>query len=77
MKLWLVRRTDPIGYDEWDAVVVAAETQDDAQYIHPSPYLKVFSQHYGWAKAETLSVEYLGTTDRKIEGVVLASFNAG
>ncbi len=34
MKLWLVSRTDPIGYDEYDSMVVAAETEEEAQGVY-------------------------------------------
>jgi len=93
MKLWLVSRTDRIGYDEYDAVVVAAETEDAARKTYPSGDLHIrwdeekgtFTStiyegrwfDHSWGKVSDLTVEYLGTTDREIEGVILASFNAG
>lgn len=95
MKLWLVKRKDRVGYDEYDSMVVAAETEEDAKLIHPNGYAKAvkvdgrytwfwnngFSGEFHgtpcWGAVKDLSVEYLGTTDRDIEGVVLASFNAG
>lgn len=98
MKLWLVKRKDPIGYDQYDSMVVAAETEEEARLTHPSGYLKAekVGAYYKWfwdmplsnlngkpytndtwGNVKDLSVEYLGTTDRDIKGVVLASFNAG
>lgn len=74
MKLWLVSRTDDISYDEYDSVVVAADTEEEAREISPN------GSDWGWRvnpKVSTLTVEYLGTTNRKISGVILASFNAG
>jgi hypothetical protein len=98
-KLWLLKRTDRIWYDEYDSCVVAADTKEEARYTYPSTYYKyvrvfedwklvynyedshplngVDADPGGWADPETLTVEYLGTTDRDIKGVVLASFNAG
>ena len=97
-KLWLVSRTDVVGYDEYDSVVVAADTEEEARAIHPNgvakaklvdgywrffwdnPGSSIHSRrydNYGWAYVTSLTVEYLGTTDRDIKGVVLASFNAG
>lgn len=92
-KLWLVERTDRIGYDEYDSMVVAADTEEEARYTHPYKALEaniVDGRFYNWVWASTgdayydsswqpkeLTVEYLGTTDRDIKGVVLASFNAG
>lgn len=92
MKLWLVSRTDQIGYDQYDSAVVAAETEDVARHTYPGDSYfwndklqgwatywnrETLSECYDWAKPDTLTVEYLGTTDRKISGVILASFNAG
>lgn len=31
MKLWLVQRTDPVGYSEFQGFVIRAETQMDAR----------------------------------------------
>lgn len=99
-KLWLVSRTESIGYDEYDSMVVAADTEGEALLVHPSGYVKglvadgqwvgwvwdmpsdshLFNQPYGndgWNAVDKLTVEYLGATDRDIQGVVLASFNAG
>lgn len=97
-KLWLVRRTDVVGYDEYDSMLVAADTEEEARTIHPNGaakaelidgYWRFFwdipdSILHGepfndssWAYPTTLTVEYVGTTDRDIKGVVLASFNAG
>ncbi len=91
MKLWLVKRNDRIGYDQYDSIVVAAWTSDEARYTHPYDRL-VWSFHRGmwvyansglevcddaWAAPSTLTVEYLGYTDREISGVIHTSFNAG
>jgi len=101
-KLWLVRRTDRIGYDEYDSMVVVADTELEARTYHPNGDLKArfedgfwwyyydlipkTAPYYGkkytpsynsWGSIKDLAVEYLGTTDRDIKGVVLASFNAG
>lgn len=97
-KLWLVERTDRIGYDEYDSMVVAADTELEARIYHPngcakakmvdgywkyfwdSPDSVIHERPYddsSWGAINNLTVEYLGTTDRDIKGVVLASFNAG
>lgn len=95
MKLWLVSRTDRVGYDEYDSMVVAAETEEEARKIHPSDHLSNMGVFYdngwkwviggvlreysgdSWANPDQLTVEYLGTTDREIKGVIISSFNAG
>lgn len=66
MNLYLVSRTDLVGYDEYDSAVMAAEGPDDAIKMSP------VSNYFG------LTVELIGwATDRTDSGVVLASFNAG
>lgn len=95
-KLWLVKRSDRIGYDEYDSMVVACDTEVVARHTSPSQryfwdyevkkWYKIDREgkkdyhvwFSGWTpKPTTLTVEYLGTTDRDIKGVILASFNAG
>lgn len=69
MKLFIVERTDNVGYDEFDSIVVAAESEDDAIHIEPQGV---------WASAEHLAVQYIGEAMPLIpRGVVHASFNAG
>lgn len=76
-KIWLVSRKDRVGYDEFDAMVVFAETEEDALSMHP------YGVDYGnswssWAERKDLTIQYLGKTDRKVgQEVILASFNAG
>lgn len=36
MKLFFVKRTDSIDYDEYDSFVCAAESEEAARLIHPS-----------------------------------------
>ena len=95
-KLWKVSRTDRIGYDDYDSMIVAADTQLEARTYHPNGwanarmiggYWRWFAKladgseinydTWGWGEIDELAVEYLGTTDRDIKGVILASFNAG
>lgn len=38
MNIYLVSRTDNIGYDEYDSIVVAAESEEDARIIDPSDF---------------------------------------
>lgn len=90
MKLWKISRNDRIRYDEYDSAVVVAKTEEDARLIHPNEMAEWSGRNWtrlsvgeqvwtceDWAPPHTLSVEYLGTTDRAISGVILASFNAG
>lgn len=95
-KLWLVKRTSPYGYDDYDSMVVAADTELEARTYHPDgcvkaqkkddswEYIWLGGTHSwkpdwqpSWCSIEDTSASYLGTTDRDLKGVVLASFNAG
>lgn len=37
MKLWLLEQDEHNGYDTYDSLVVAAESEDEARAIHPDP----------------------------------------
>lgn len=65
------------GYDTYDSCIVAAETEQEARLILPGGYQFDNRQRTWCQSADEVTVEYLGTTDRKISGVILASFNAG
>lgn len=38
MKLWLIEQNSNVDYDTYDSAVVAANTEKEAQYTHPSVY---------------------------------------
>lgn len=73
MNLYLLERTDDVGYDEFDSIVVAAPTEHAACAIRPRG---------GWVpdnQAEdgvTLRIALIGTTHLPT-GIVHTSFNAG
>lgn len=81
MKLWVLRQTKNNDYDTYDSAVVAAETEEEARRVHPDGRLlwdgTSAGRYDSWCGAESVSVAYLGETDRDIKGVVVASFNAG
>ena len=82
MKLWIISQSVNNGYDTYDSAIVAAENKEEARNILPGggTWSDIYRRNYfsGWAnKPSEVTVEYLGTTDRKISGVILASFNAG
>jgi hypothetical protein len=95
IKLWLVERTDTFSYDDYDSMVVAADTESEACTYHPNGLVKAYRENQNWqylclgnthvkpywsgswCAIEDTRVSYLGTTDRDIKGVILASFNAG
>jgi len=81
MKLWMLT-SDTYGYDTYDRVVVAAQTEDRAKNIHP--YDEMFAQDNWekmrgmWGPKESVKAKYIGAAKRGTkEGVILGSFNAG
>lgn len=88
MRLWLLHRADNDsgGYDTYDSMVVAAETEEEARLIHPSgtPHIwtgqswrvKDWSDD-SWTAPGKLMVREVGTANDGVTGVICASFNAG
>ena len=80
-KLYLLRRTDAIGYDEYDSCVVCAIDENDAKTIAPDG--SVFVEHnrvrMPWAAtySEIECVEIGTANENQERGVITASFNAG
>jgi len=69
MKIYLVSTNDRVGYDDYDAVVVIAESIEDAMII-----AKESCSNFG----NNLDVSDIGIAhDDQERGEVLASFNAG
>lgn len=65
MKIWLVKRTDDIGYDEYDSYVCVAKTKELALSMHEMGGYK------------SCVVTELGAAKRGVIGVLCESFNAG
>ncbi len=65
MNIYLISRTDKIGWDEHDACVVSGNTEEEAiKASYVSEYLN-------------LKVEFIGTGKFEKAEVILGSFNAG
>ena len=72
MKIYLVKRTDSIGYDEYDSLVVYANDENDA-------ILQTFVwTKYGWdTDISKLEVTYIWENENVSEwSIILWSFNA-
>lgn len=67
MNLYLVKRTDDIGYDEYDSVVVSAVSECAAKYEATEL----------WSKHDPVTVELIGMSISQEAGVIHSSFNAG
>jgi hypothetical protein len=72
MNLYLVKRTDSIGWDEHDAIVVRAKDADRAREI-------AFTGHYDgpYSGFTPDNIEVTEVTPDGNEAVILASFHAG
>lgn len=80
MNLYLLTQSQMTGYDTFDAIVVAAEYEEDAKNIFPRHYYENWEEcRRTWASSpEQVTAEFLGQAKEGTErGVILASFNAG
>jgi hypothetical protein len=73
MNLYLVKRTDSPGYDEYDGIVVRAESADRAEAIATNA--NGIGMSYTGLGPHNIEVTEI-TTDGD-EAVILDSFNAG
>jgi hypothetical protein len=72
MKLFIAKRTESVGYDEHDSVVVRARTKNDARVLVMTGY---FDGPYSGFRPGNFTLTEL-TADGPA-GEVIASFNAG
>ena len=92
MNIYLVKRTDKVGWYEYDSFVVICDNEFRAEACHPlDRWSKVERVYDPWpVKPENIVVILLGTANGKLqtiegietfvtspEQVILASFNAG
>lgn len=80
MNLYLLTQDVNTGYDSYDSVVVAAKDEDSARRIHPCEFSKWGGyDDRDWAVSpDQVDVKLIGKAVKgTLEGVILASFNAG
>lgn len=93
MNIYKISQSVHNGYDTYDAAIVAAETSQEAQVIHPgrrqiwSPkhnqwvdpsYPDDPYDYRDWAPIDAVTVQLLAENVPNLQpGVILASFNAG
>lgn len=75
--LWLLTQGENRGYDTFDSIVVAADTEEDAKQLLPNSYATWGSRR--WADSpDGVYAEKIGVTQSHRKGdVIIASFNAG
>ena len=74
-KLYLLKRMDSVGYDEYDGFVVAADTETEAR-----DFAAKESADEGagvWNSQLDCSCTLLALSSKHSKGIVLGSFNAG
>jgi len=82
MKLYKLSQDENDFYDTYDSVVVAAETEEEAKFIHPEETIidwgGIDGRLESWCNVDHVKVEYIGEAKGGTEkGVILGSFNAG
>lgn len=82
MKLWLISQVENNDYDTYDSMVVAAETQEEAQKTPPflcPDYWDSTANRHRWATTlDKVDVEYIGEAKESTQaGIICASFNVG
>lgn len=84
MKIYLVKRTDTIGWDEFDGFICSAKDEEEARHTVPifESMSKVDEQQceYCWIskdKINSLEVIEIGEANTEERVVFLSSFNAG
>ena len=63
MNLYLVERTDPIGYDAFESFVVVSESEEKARLYQPKEYATYLDteEFHGWTNdSESLKVTLIG-----------------
>ncbi len=73
MALYLVERTDRIGYDEYDSFVVRAKSSKDA-LVH---VLANYGSRYSGWRTDGSNVEVTKIEPTGEDEIILGSYNAG
>ena len=86
MYIFLVQRTDKVGYDEYDSFICVANSESQARLMNPN-YNEIENNLYfnfdypyisDWVKnPNSLVVTKIGKADSNQPRVILSSYNAG
>lgn len=91
MNIYLLERQDMHDHDEYDSLVVVAETEEKAKQIHPADgslysgredkmnFWNNSSFMTSWVDLDKINVTLIGKADpsQKENSVICTSFNAG
>lgn len=81
MNIYLLTQDINNNYDTYDAVVVSAESEEEARSMHPRGYdiAEASSRDDSWVRLgqiDRIKVTLIGVSCMR-KGVILASYNAG
>jgi hypothetical protein len=77
MNLYLLTRNDDWCYESFDALVVAAESEEDAITIRPESR-DTTAPCSGWTTPENIAATLIGVAAPDVQrGVILESYDAG
>lgn len=77
MNIYLISRTTPADYGEYEGAVVIASRPSTARAMHPNEEIKDWDEEEtsAWVSFEQVKVTYLGKAQKGSKsGIVLASF---
>ena len=74
MLIWLVERTDNVGWDEYDAFIIMASSELKARQLANEGSA---DEGHLWTDISIVKANPIGQTEETVERVVLGSFNAG
>lgn len=81
MELYKISQNKNTGWDTYSDAIVCAESEQEAQMIHPSGnkgWDGVEREYGTWTDAKNVMVEHIGTVkDGMVKGVICSSFHAG
>lgn len=75
MKLYLLRRMDSVGYDEYIGFVVSADNETEAREIASEQFADEGKDK--WHSQLDVSATLIALNSTQPKGIVLESFNAG
>lgn len=74
MKLWKLKPKGRITWNMFEAVVVAAETEEEAVMVRPGGNSWNNPNYSDWpSNPKDVSVEYLGVTDRQFKNPIISA----
>lgn len=74
MHIYLIERTDRVGYDEYDSAVVVAQSEEQALELLKKKHPNDYTTYHCWGDFKSVIIRELSLT---APAIILESFNAG